>query len=136
MKSKVLCRLSPGHPRQSKASRSNRRFSWRDLSEFRFGLFPCLHFPIELLVLIFKLSHVHLSELTPFHIFFVILFFVNQSGSGGSAYIVPERDLEKVRSTLKSLFREWSSDGAAERQLCYQPLLDELLHYYPDPATR
>merc|ERR1719273_375637 len=35
-------------------------------------------------------------------------------------------DIEKVRSTLKSFVRDWSSDGKCERDQCYQPILDEI----------
>ncbi len=49
---------------------------------------------------------------------------------------VAEKDLDKVRSTLKSMMREWSADGAAERARCYQPFIDELMQRYPDPAVR
>jgi carnosine N-methyltransferase len=49
---------------------------------------------------------------------------------------VPERDLEKMRSTFKSLMREWSSEGAEERARCYQPFLDELMTRFPNPQVR
>jgi len=37
-----------------------------------------------------------------------------------------EADHGKVRSTLHSIVREWSSEGAAERRQSYEPLLEEL----------
>jgi carnosine N-methyltransferase len=36
------------------------------------------------------------------------------------------RNLGKVRSTLHQCAREWSSEGAAEREACFTPLLDAL----------
>lgn len=35
-------------------------------------------------------------------------------------------DIEKVKSTLRILVRDWSADGVEERLQCYQPILDEL----------
>jgi carnosine N-methyltransferase len=32
-------------------------------------------------------------------------------------------DLEKARSTLRQLFRDWSEEGRQERQACYEPIL-------------
>ena len=32
----------------------------------------------------------------------------------------------QVQSTIKQLVRDWSRDGAAEREGCYRPILDEL----------
>lgn len=40
-------------------------------------------------------------------------------------------DLEKVHTTLKQLVRDWSEEGAKERQACYQPILDEIASYFP-----
>lgn len=36
----------------------------------------------------------------------------------------------KMRSTLKSLMREWSTEGETERQQCYKPILDEVSDYF------
>ncbi|XP_034241839.1 carnosine N-methyltransferase [Thrips palmi] len=48
-------------------------------------------------------------------------------------------DLERVQTTLKQLVRDWSSEGAKERMMCYQPIIDELLRTFPqnlcDPAN-
>jgi carnosine N-methyltransferase len=32
-------------------------------------------------------------------------------------------DLEKTRSTLRQLFRDWSEEGRQEREACYEPIL-------------
>ena len=42
-------------------------------------------------------------------------------------------DHEKVQSTLKQFVRDWSRDGAKERQQCYAPILEELKRVFPDP---
>ena len=42
---------------------------------------------------------------------------------------------DKVRSTLRSLVRDWSSEGAAERSKCYTPCLEALEKYFPQPST-
>jgi carnosine N-methyltransferase len=48
-----------------------------------------------------------------------------------------EDDFGKVRSTLHSCVRDWSSEGAAERAACYGPILEELERVVPrDGATR
>lgn len=44
------------------------------------------------------------------------------------------QDLENVQTTLKQIARDWSTDGEAERQQCYQPIIDEVLIYF-DPKT-
>jgi carnosine N-methyltransferase len=43
-----------------------------------------------------------------------------------------ETDLaqEKVRSTLRSFVRDWSSEGAVERQACYDPCLEALERHW------
>lgn len=40
-------------------------------------------------------------------------------------------DMEKVRTTIKQFFRDWSEEGAAERDLCYKPIIDEIVSRYP-----
>jgi carnosine N-methyltransferase len=34
--------------------------------------------------------------------------------------------MDKVYTTLKQFVRDWSAEGSAERERCYQPLLDEI----------
>ncbi len=49
--------------------------------------------------------------------------------------MVPKQaDLDKVRSTLKQFVREWSEEGKAERDACFQPLIDEIDARFPHPA--
>jgi hypothetical protein len=51
----------------------------------------------------------------------------DQSGEVETA----ERNISKVRSTLKQLVREWSKEGAAERAQCFEPLLAGLQKFLP-----
>lgn len=39
--------------------------------------------------------------------------------------------MEKVRTTLKQIVRDWSDEGAVERNACYQPVIDEILRRFP-----
>ena len=45
-------------------------------------------------------------------------------------------DMEKVQSTLKQLVRDWSSDGQAERDACYQPIIDEIEQHFPHDGAQ
>ena len=45
-------------------------------------------------------------------------------------------EMEKVKSTLRQIAREWSSYGAPERDQCFLPLLNELKERYPAPESR
>ena len=42
-----------------------------------------------------------------------------------------EFDMDKVKTTLKQLIRDWSDAGAVERECCYSPVIRELLNIYP-----
>jgi carnosine N-methyltransferase len=44
---------------------------------------------------------------------------------------VSEENWSKLRSTIRQFVRDWSVDGALERQQCYQPLIDALLRVKP-----
>ena len=35
-------------------------------------------------------------------------------------------DMDKARTTIRQLYRDWSADGAIERQKCYDPVLHDL----------
>ena len=35
-------------------------------------------------------------------------------------------DVERVQSTIKQFVRDWSSEGEAERNMCYKPILEEI----------
>ncbi|KAH0613705.1 uncharacterized protein H6S33_005591 [Morchella sextelata] len=43
--------------------------------------------------------------------------------------VTPE-DLDKVRSTIKQFYRDWSAEGAVERNVCYGPVMKELEERY------
>ncbi|CAK1548857.1 unnamed protein product [Leptosia nina] len=43
-----------------------------------------------------------------------------------------QHDVEKVQSVLKNIVRDWSAAGAAEREQCYKPILDELEARFPE----
>ncbi|XP_047513838.1 carnosine N-methyltransferase [Pieris napi] len=42
-----------------------------------------------------------------------------------------QHDIEKVQTVIKNIVRDWSEAGAAEREQCYKPILDELEARYP-----
>ncbi|KAJ2916234.1 hypothetical protein MD484_g4197, partial [Candolleomyces efflorescens] len=46
-----------------------------------------------------------------------------------------EFDMDKLRSTLKQFVRDWSEEGAQEREMCYQPLIDALVEFYPNAQS-
>ena len=35
-------------------------------------------------------------------------------------------DMDKVKTTVKQFFRDWSSQGQKERDACYKPVIDEI----------
>ncbi|KAG8528900.1 uncharacterized protein KY384_006589 [Bacidia gigantensis] len=45
-------------------------------------------------------------------------------------------DLDKARSTLRQLYRDWSAEGAHERNACYKPVLKDLDDNFPDNIYR
>ncbi|EIW53331.1 N2227-domain-containing protein [Trametes versicolor FP-101664 SS1] len=54
-------------------------------------------------------------------------------GRGGKRRYKPtEHDMEKLRSTLKQLVRDWSEEGKAERDVCYEPIKEALLQHFSD----
>lgn len=44
---------------------------------------------------------------------------------------VEDSQMSKVSSTLKSLARDWSADGRAEREMAYIPMIRQIQHYLP-----
>eukprot|EP00300_Choanocystis_sp_HF-7_P030531 c39387_g1_i1.p1 GENE.c39387_g1_i1~~c39387_g1_i1.p1 ORF type:complete len:400 (-),score=55.98 c39387_g1_i1:19-1218(-) len=56
----------------------------------------------------------------------------------GAAAQVSFDNASKAESTLKQMVRDWSAEGAAEREACYGPVIAALRHRIPvpvDPAT-
>jgi carnosine N-methyltransferase len=51
----------------------------------------------------------------------------NPSASGPSRHSAQD----KVRSTLRSFVRDWSEEGAPEREACYAPCLEALERHFP-----
>ena len=47
-------------------------------------------------------------------------------------YEVPPQDVEKVRCMLRSLVRDWTSEGAEEREQTYGPILSEVRCLYEE----
>lgn len=39
--------------------------------------------------------------------------------------------MDKVQSTLKQFVRDWSAEGEAERNACYLPIINEIVHRFP-----
>ncbi|KAI1792488.1 N2227-domain-containing protein [Ganoderma leucocontextum] len=68
----------------------------------------------------------------------------HDASSGGSAvdlhkeqgphrkYRPTEHDMDKLRSTLKQLVRDWSIEGKAERDVCYEPMKEALIQHFSD----
>lgn len=42
-------------------------------------------------------------------------------------------DMDKARTTIRQLYRDWSSEGAIERECSYGPVLSDLLRLFPIP---
>ncbi|XP_028658190.1 carnosine N-methyltransferase [Erpetoichthys calabaricus] len=40
-------------------------------------------------------------------------------------------DMDKLKSTIKQFVRDWSHMGKAERDACYQPIIDEIVEIFP-----
>ncbi|KAM8962204.1 carnosine N-methyltransferase [Pelodytes ibericus] len=40
-------------------------------------------------------------------------------------------DMDKLKSTIKQFVRDWSEDGKAEREACYEPIINEILKSFP-----
>ncbi|XP_054752163.2 carnosine N-methyltransferase-like [Lytechinus pictus] len=53
------------------------------------------------------------------------------NGESAGAKAVVKMDMDKVLTTLKQFFRDWSSDGKEERDGCYKPIIDEIKQLYP-----
>lgn len=52
----------------------------------------------------------------------------------GTVVMRPERvsagNIDKIRSTLRSFVREWSSLGEAERNQTFVPIIEEVADYF------
>ncbi|KAL4809210.1 N2227-like protein-domain-containing protein [Aspergillus unguis] len=45
-------------------------------------------------------------------------------------------DINKARSTIRQFYRDWSVEGASEREACYGPVLRDLRREFPDNLQR
>lgn len=45
--------------------------------------------------------------------------------------LLKSRDVSKVRSTLRSIVRDWTTEGKAERDSCYLPVMNEFKKHFP-----
>lgn len=43
--------------------------------------------------------------------------------------VLPQ-DIQKVHITFKQIFRDWTTEGLAEREQCYKPIVDELVELF------
>ncbi len=39
--------------------------------------------------------------------------------------------MDKVRTTIRQFYRDWSEEGKEERDTCYKPILDEIMALFP-----
>ena len=39
--------------------------------------------------------------------------------------------MDKVKSTLKQIVRDWSKQGEVERVSCYKPVIDTIVRLFP-----
>jgi len=53
------------------------------------------------------------------------------SWQNGAVYSASEFDMDKVKSTLKQIVRDWSKEGEAERVSCYKPVIDTIVQLFP-----
>ena len=58
---------------------------------------------------------------------------IRDSSKTSPATATYPEDLEKVQQTIKQFVRDWSSEGAQERDQCYGPILKELQRAFPEP---
>lgn len=45
---------------------------------------------------------------------------------------VSRKNVGKVRSTLRQIVRDWASEGEKEREMCFNPILDEIKRVFPN----
>ncbi|KAJ7190581.1 N2227-domain-containing protein [Mycena pura] len=55
---------------------------------------------------------------------------VQGTGAPRRRYKPTEFDMDKLRSTLKQLVRDWSAEGEDERNACYRPMTEALLRHF------
>ena len=50
-------------------------------------------------------------------------------------FFIQGKDISKVRSTVKQLYRDWSAEGKSERDQCYLPIVSEIEKHFPNPSA-
>ncbi|KAI9590756.1 carnosine N-methyltransferase isoform X2 [Glossina fuscipes] len=55
---------------------------------------------------------------------------ITQKDLDGHATKIRHQDMEHAQSTLKAIARDWSMEGAEEREQSYKPIIDAIEHYY------
>lgn len=61
---------------------------------------------------------------------------LQESSTTGSNTVVSDEQISKVSSVLKSLVRDWSPEGKAERDAAYKPILDLVRKYLPPDSLQ
>lgn len=56
----------------------------------------------------------------------------SNGGADTKEQVVTQGDMDRVYTTLRQFVRDWSLEGAPERDKCYQPILSLVEQYYPD----
>jgi carnosine N-methyltransferase len=59
----------------------------------------------------------------------------NESKPEWQGQVMPHNQ-EKAHSTLRQLYREWSAEGAPEREACFTPVIEALNTEFPSPLQR
>jgi len=49
---------------------------------------------------------------------------------------IKQSDVHKMRSTLKSFVRDWSAEGASERESAYEPIIGEIETYFAEQGRK
>lgn len=49
---------------------------------------------------------------------------------------IKQSDVHKMRSTLKSFARDWSAEGASERESAYEPIIGEIETYFAEQGRK
>ncbi|KAL9028575.1 MAG: hypothetical protein Q9196_003079 [Gyalolechia fulgens] len=57
-------------------------------------------------------------------------------GSPDWRHFATPADLDKARSTVRQLYRDWSAEGASERRASYTPVLSDIAHHFAHRTDR
>ncbi|WPH03440.1 Hypothetical protein R9X50_00632000 [Acrodontium crateriforme] len=59
-----------------------------------------------------------------------------QAGSEASKGFATPSDLDKARSTIRQFYRDWSAEGAGERQAVFEPIFSALKTHLPETTSQ